>query len=69
MNRFYIIFKLMTTLKLKSCDRYNGLVDIRYRIQYQPPADWILVCRNCWQNLNQENPYYRDGGTWKAKRK
>jgi len=59
----------MTRLKLKSCDRCDARVDIRYRIQYQPQADWIIVCRNCWQNLSQDNPHYRYGGTWKAKKK
>lgn len=59
----------MAKLKLKRCDRCNDLADIRYRIQYQPQADWILACRNCWQNLSQDNPYYRYGGTWKAKKR
>lgn len=59
----------MTKLKSKPCDRCNNLVDIRYRIQYQEDGNWILVCRDCWSQLSQDNPFYRYGGTWKAKKK
>ena len=59
----------MTKLKLKPCDRCNNLADIRYRIQYEPGGDWVMVCRDCWNVVSQDNPDYRYGGTWKAKRK
>ena len=59
----------MVKLKLKPCDRCNNLVDLRYRIQYQEDGDWVLVCSDCWQEVSHNNPHYRYGGTWKAKRK
>ena len=58
----------MTKPKLKSCDICNNLVDIRYRIQYDASQEWQLVCRDCWDKVSQDNPFYRYGGTWKAKK-
>ena len=54
--------------KLKPCDRCQNLVDLRYRSQYQQQGDWVMVCRKCWDLVSQNNPYYRYGGTWKAKK-
>ncbi|HHP7230532.1 MAG TPA: hypothetical protein ACFCUY_06700 [Xenococcaceae cyanobacterium] len=53
----------------KPCDRCRQIVPIRYRIQYDLSGEWFLVCRQCWQKLSEDNPYYRYGGTWKAKKK
>jgi hypothetical protein len=52
---------------LKKCVRCQNLVAIRYRIQYDESEQWYLVCPNCWEQVSQNNPYYRYGGTWKAK--
>ena len=57
------------TVKPKACDICDRLADLRYRIQYQPSADWVMVCRQCWDKVSQDNPHYRYGGTWKAKKK
>ncbi|MCU0534120.1 MAG: hypothetical protein MUD14_09515 [Hydrococcus sp. Prado102] len=51
----------------KSCDRCQRLVTIRYRIQYDESEQWYLICPDCWKQVSQNNPYYRYGGTWKAK--
>jgi hypothetical protein len=51
----------------KSCDICQKLVTIRYRIQYDDRGQWHLVCPDCWQQLSENNPHYRYGGTWKAK--
>lgn len=59
----------MAKLKFKPCDRCSDLVDIRYRIQHQEEGDWVLVCPDCWEQVSQNNPNYRYGGTWKAKKK
>ena len=59
----------MVKSKSKHCDLCNDLVDIRYRIQHQEDGNWVLVCPECWQKVSRDNPYYRYGGTWKAKRK
>lgn len=56
-------------LKLKPCDICQELVDIRYRIQYQASEEWVLVCPSCWWKVRPNNPHYRYGGTWKAKRR
>ncbi|AFZ35393.1 hypothetical protein Sta7437_1835 [Stanieria cyanosphaera PCC 7437] len=59
----------MSSKKLKSCTICNHLVDIRYRIKYQPEGEWVLVCPQCWQQVSHDNPNYRYGGTWKAFKK
>jgi len=59
----------MAKLKLKPCDRCSELAEIRYRIQDRQDGDWILVCPKCWETVSHDNPHYRYGGTWKAKRK
>ena len=58
----------MAKPKLKPCDICNNLVDIRYRIQYDESEEWELVCRGCWDDVSKDNPFYRYGGTWKAKK-
>lgn len=59
----------MAKLKSKPCDRCSDLIDIRYRIQHREEGDWVLVCPDCWEQVSQNNPNYRYGGTWKAKKK
>jgi len=54
-------------VKLKTCEHCGELSKIRYRIQFDTTSRWCLVCLNCWQTLSRDNPYYRYGGTWKAK--
>jgi protein-arginine kinase activator protein McsA len=51
----------------KTCQLCQQLVTIRYRIQYDDSINWVLVCPQCWQKVSQNNPYYRYGGTWKAR--
>ncbi|MBE9222224.1 hypothetical protein IQ215_05890 [Cyanobacterium stanieri LEGE 03274] len=53
----------------KSCHKCGQIVKIRYRIQWDNSEQWYQVCPDCWQKVSQNNPYYRYGGTWKAKRK
>lgn len=57
----------MNKTKSKPCDLCHNLVDLRYRIQYQEHENWVMVCPSCWQEVSQDNPYYRYGGTWKAR--
>lgn len=59
----------MNSTKTKPCDLCNQSVEIRYRIQYDSTEKWVLVCPHCWQQVSQNNPYYRYGGTWKARRR
>jgi hypothetical protein len=63
----------MSKVKLKGnskpCDLCSTNSNIRYRIQYQKNGDWKLICFLCWQKVSQDNPFYRYGGTWKARKK
>ena len=61
--------KTKLKIKLKPCDLCSQETDIRYRIQYQKDGDWKLVCLSCWQQVRLDNPFYRYGGTWKARKK
>ena len=58
----------MPKSKSKPCDLCSNLVNIRYRIQYDASEEWVLVCRQCWDRVSQDNPWYRYGGTWKGKK-
>ena len=53
--------------KSKPCDLCSNKTDIRYRIQHNEDRNWQLVCLECWQKLSKDNPFYRYGGTWKAR--
>lgn len=55
--------------KRKSCEKCNQIVEIRYRIQWDDSGKWYQVCPDCWQKVSQNNPLYRYGGTWKAKKR
>lgn len=59
----------MSQTKPKPCDLCGDFVDLRYRIQYQAEQNWVMVCLQCWLKVSQDNPHYRYGGTWKAKKK
>ncbi|MBR8831408.1 MAG: hypothetical protein Cpurp_09410 [Chlorogloea purpurea SAG 13.99] len=54
-------------MQLKPCDNCQAIVNIRYRIQQDESQKWRLVCPDCWTLLSGDNPYYRYGGTWKAR--
>lgn len=54
--------------KGKPCKQCNQIVEIRYRIQWNESRQWYQVCPECWQKLSKDNPLYRYGGTWKAKK-
>ena len=53
--------------KNKPCEQCQTIVSLRYRIQFDESGHWYLVCPDCWSKLSANNPYYRYGGTWKAK--
>ncbi|PNW48782.1 UNVERIFIED_CONTAM: hypothetical protein BEN50_11330 [Euhalothece sp. KZN 001] len=53
--------------KTKPCQYCQTVVSLRYRIQFDESDQWYLVCPDCWLKLSANNPYYRYGGTWKAK--
>lgn len=57
------------SLRRKPCDRCQQLAAIRYRIQYEESGDWVLVCPACWHQVSPNNPFYRYGGTWKARKR
>jgi hypothetical protein len=51
----------------KPCQSCQKLVYLRYRIQFDASGKWNLVCVECWQQIADDNVFYRYGGTWKAK--
>jgi hypothetical protein len=53
--------------KPKPCQSCQQLVSLRYRIQCDNTEQWYLVCPQCWERLANNNPFYRYGGTWKAR--
>jgi hypothetical protein len=52
----------------KNCDRCATPASLRYRCQYEASAQWRLICPDCWQVVSPNNPDYRYGGTWKARK-
>lgn len=53
----------------KACNLCQKSAPILYRIQRDESGEWIFVCRNCWEQVSQNNPFYVYGGTWKADKK
>ncbi|MER3434173.1 MAG: hypothetical protein C4288_12280 [Leptolyngbya sp. ERB_1_1] len=56
----------MSRDRQKRCSLCAKSAPVLYRIQYDESAEWIFVCRNCWDRVSQNNPFYVYGGTWKA---
>ncbi|MGB2927139.1 MAG: hypothetical protein WBB82_17705 [Limnothrix sp.] len=56
-------------LRQKDCARCRQKASLCYRIQWDASQTWQFVCPDCWPNLAKDNPHYRYGGTWKAKKR
>ncbi len=54
-------------MKTKSCAECKQEFDTMYRVQKTKGKQWIFVCTECCQRL-QQGPFYRYGGTWKGYR-
>ncbi|WP_226411706.1 hypothetical protein [Synechococcus sp. MU1642] len=50
------------------CDHCRQPGSVHFRVSTEGLADWILVCKTCWPNF-QEQAGYRYGGTRKANRR
>lgn len=48
------------------CSRLNELL---YRVSFEEDSSWVLVCPQCWPQVSTENPHYRYGGTWNARKR
>lgn len=59
----------MSRSRQKHCALCNELSPVLYRVQYDESGQWIFVCPQCWPIINQNNPLYVYGGTWKAEKK
>ena len=59
----------MARSRHKTCFLCNKSAPTLYRVQHDESAEWIFVCRDCWQKVSQDNPFYVYGGTWKAQKK
>lgn len=55
--------------RVKPCDRCSQPAPILYRVTYEPEGDWVFVCRECWDVVSANNPFYVYGGTWKSQKK
>ena len=58
----------MVRSRQKLCERCGQALPVLYRVRQDEAADWIFVCRACWDAVSQNNPFYVYGGTWKAKK-
>lgn len=59
----------MGRIRQKSCDRCGQLASILFRVQWDRSGEWHFVCLTCWSQVEQNNPAYTYGGTWKAKKR
>jgi len=59
----------MARSRIKLCDRCSQSAPILYRVKYEDGGNWVFVCRQCWDQVSQDNPFYVYGGTWKDKKK
>lgn len=55
--------------RTKACDRCAQTAGVLYRVVVATDGDWIFVCRDCWDAVAIDNPAYRYGGTWKARKR
>jgi hypothetical protein len=56
-------------IREKNCEICGDIAPVRYRIQHDVSQQWVLACPDCRQKLAENNPHYRYGGTWKAKKR
>lgn len=66
-NDDQVIEKVMGRSRQKQCCLCHELGSVLFRVQYGQSQEWIFVCRNCWNTVSND-PDYRYGGTWKAKK-
>jgi len=57
------------SLRLAACELCGEDVALRYRVQHREDRLWRLVCPDCQARVANDNPHYRYGGTWKARRR
>ncbi len=58
----------MKRVRQKVCRFCAKSAPVLYRIRYDESAEWIFVCRHCWERVSHNNPFYVYGGTWKAEK-
>jgi len=59
----------MARVRQKTCDRCQVVAKVLYRVQLDASARWQFVCPDCWPSVQQDNPDYTYGGTWKARKR
>ncbi len=59
----------MTRERLKSCDRCTQISTPLFRCQWDASKEWQLICQACCDRVSLDNPLYRYGGAWKAKKR
>ncbi|RZM75222.1 hypothetical protein [Leptolyngbya iicbica] len=59
----------MARVREKQCDRCQTMATVLYRVQIDESGRWQFVCPHCWPTVQQNNPHYTYGGTWKARKR
>jgi hypothetical protein len=59
----------MARVRQKQCDRCQTVATVLYRVQLDASERWQFVCPDCWPQVQQDNPHYTYGGTWKARKR
>jgi hypothetical protein len=57
------------SIRVKPCGRCSQTAAILYRVKYEEDGNWVFLCRECWDIVSLDNPFYVYGGTWKSKKK
>ncbi|KAM3093402.1 hypothetical protein ACKFKF_29445 [Phormidesmis sp. 146-12] len=58
----------MKRVRQKGCHFCIQSAPVLYRVRHDESAEWVFVCRNCWERISHNNPFYVYGGTWKAEK-
>ena len=56
-------------IRTKPCARRGPAASALYRVRVELDGPWIFVCEACLDAVKPDNPHYRYGGTWKAKKR
>ena len=59
----------MSREREKPCSLCAKSAPVLFRVKHDESGEWIFVCRECWDRVSQDNPFYVYGGTWKARKR
>ncbi|WP_287129425.1 hypothetical protein [Candidatus Cyanaurora vandensis] len=61
--------KQLRYLDPRPCSLCSQSGELLYRVVISKNGPWLLVCPPCWLKTGIDNPHYRYGGTWKARKR